>query len=418
MALAGIGGTVFFHHVGHNAADRAGPLPYVTAMAVAALIGAVVALPALRLRGIYLGLATAAFSLGVEQLLFKEFAAPRRIYPATLVVLIGASLAGAVMVYRRQGRRRAALVTVGSVVLIVVAASNHWLQHERWSALFPNGNLQVPRPRLFGVDFKAQDAFLLLLTAVFCVVAVGLVWLRNSAYGRRLTALKNSPAAAATLGMNVVRLKLSVFMLSAAIAALGGCLYAQQLGAVTSGPFSLFESMSLLMLLVVAGAGFVSGGLAAGLLYGAVFVTMQRIFDKLGQDYSAFSGWFAWLAQFTTVLPALIGVGLGRNPAGFLSDAFSSWRPLIARRRPWMIGVLAVEVGLWVLADSELIGNWTFALATAAILILVPRLGAQVWPDGRDGQGRVLEFIGVDSEFTPADLVVINRGLGLFGAES
>ena len=70
--------------------------------------------------------------------------------------------------------------------------------------------------------------------------------------------MKNSPAACATLGMNVVRLKLSVFMMSAAIAGLGGCLFAQEIGAVTSDRFSLFESMTMLMLLVVAGAGYVS----------------------------------------------------------------------------------------------------------------------------------------------------------------
>ncbi len=40
--------------------------------------------------------------------------------------------------------------------------------------------------------------------------------------------------------------------------------------------------MTMLMLLVVAGAGYVSGGLTAGLLYGAVFVALESVFDKLG----------------------------------------------------------------------------------------------------------------------------------------
>ena len=93
------------------------------------------------------------------------------------------------------------------------------------------------------------------------MLGVLMIALRRSAYGRRLTAMKNSPAACATLGMNVVRLKLSVFMISAAIAGLGGCLFAQEIGAVTGDRFSLFESMTMLMLLVVAGAGYVSGGL-------------------------------------------------------------------------------------------------------------------------------------------------------------
>ena len=55
-------------------------------------------------------------------------------------------------------------------------------------------------------------------------LGVGLVALRHSSYGRRLSAMKDSPAACATLGQNPLRLKLSVFMLSAAIILVGGSL--------------------------------------------------------------------------------------------------------------------------------------------------------------------------------------------------
>ena len=151
--------------------------------------------------------------------------------------------------------RGAAIAAVVSGAVIAIAASNSWLQRERWSPIFPNGDLQVPRPRLFGIDFDPQANFLLLLAVVFAILGVLMVALRRSSYGRRLTAMKNSPAACATLGMNVVRMKLSVFMISAAIAGLGGCLFAQEIGAVTSDRFSLFESMTMLMLLVVAGVG-------------------------------------------------------------------------------------------------------------------------------------------------------------------
>src|SRR6202035_2811629 len=78
MAFAGIGGTVFFHHVGHDASSRAGLMAFVIAMLATAVVGAVIALPALRLRGLYLALATAAFSLAVEQVVFKEFTVSRR----------------------------------------------------------------------------------------------------------------------------------------------------------------------------------------------------------------------------------------------------------------------------------------------------------------------------------------------------
>jgi hypothetical protein len=281
---------------------------------------------------------------------------------------------------------------------------------------------------LFGIDFKPQANFLLLLSVVFAALGFLLIVLRRSAYGRRLTAMKNSPAACATLGMNIVRMKVSVFMLSSAVAGLGGCLFAQEIGAVTGGRFSLFESMTMLMLLVVAGAGYVAGGFAAGLLYGAVFVTMQSIFAKLAHDYSAFHGPLLWLAQFTTVLPALIGVGLGRRPSGFLDDAFRSWKRLIRATRPIFVTGVAAELLAWLLAFQRIISNWDFVVVTAALVALLPRIGAALAhpaagaADAADAgplspsvaqDSTPLERIGLDRPFTVEDLRQINIGMGL-----
>ena len=424
MALAGIGGTVLFHHVGRDAADRAGPMAYLIAVVVCALVGAAMALPALRLRGLYLALATAAFSLGVEQLVFKEFAESRRIYPATLVVLAGLGALVTWSVARSRGLRAGTASLAVSSAVIVLAATNGWLQRERWSPIFPNGNLTVPRPRLLGIDFAPQANFLLLLSTVFVAVGLLLVGLRRGAYGRRLTAMKNSPAACATLGMDIVRLKLSVFMLSAAVAGLGGCLYAQQIGSVTADRFSLFESMSLLMLLVVAGAGFVSGGLTAGLLYGAAFVVLQNVLVSVGENQEAFGGSLRWLAQFTAVLPALIGIGLGRNPSGFLSDLFADHRPLFRSVKPVLAAWVAAEVVLWALAVRGTIGNWTFALATIALAWAAPRAAALLRPEayGRPpvaarsspaADGVPLELVGIARPFGDADRHEMERVLDL-----
>jgi branched-chain amino acid transport system permease protein len=319
------------------------------------------------------------------------------------------------VIFRRRGLRVASVSFAIAAAVLAAAASNGWLQKERWSAIFPNGDLQVPRPRLFGIDFQPQANFLILLTVVFAVLALLLVRLRRSAYGRRITAMKNSPAACATLGMNLVRMKLSVFMLSAAIAGLGGCLFAQEIGAVTSDRFSLFESMTMLMLLVVAGAGYVSGGFVAGLLYGGVFVAMQAVLVRLAQDYHAFHGWLLWLAQFTTVLPALIGVGLGRNPAGFLDDAFRSWRVLISRTLPLFLGGVVVEAVLWLLALRHTIDNWTFVLVTAVVVVGLPQAGAAI-NRTRAATHKTddvpLELVGIERPFTADDLRVIGRALG------
>ena len=164
MAFAGIGGTVFYHHVGHDATSRAGVMAFVIAMVATALVGAVIALPALRLRGLYLALATAAFSLAVEQMLFNEYTVSppdlsRHADPARSRVG-SARCTGRSSRYRVRGASIAVVVSGGDRG---VAATNSWLQHERWSPIFPNGDLQVPRPRLLGIDFDPQHNFLLLL---------------------------------------------------------------------------------------------------------------------------------------------------------------------------------------------------------------------------------------------------------------
>ena len=100
----------------------------------------------------------------------------------------------------------------------------------------------------------------------------------------------DSPAASATLGQSMVTLKLSVFMLSAAIAGVGGALMTAQIGSANLDRFDIFLSLSLLMLTVVAGIGYVSGALMGGLLFGVFFVALQSTFDKLGADYPDFEG--------------------------------------------------------------------------------------------------------------------------------
>jgi branched-chain amino acid transport system permease protein len=420
MALAGIGGTVFFHHVGHDATSRAGVMAFVIAMVATAAVGAVIALPALRLRGLYLALATAAFSLGVEQLVFKEFTAQRRIYPITVTLLSIFGITAIFYASRARGWFGGLIAACGAGVALLVAATNSWLRHERWSAIFPNGNLQVPRPRFLGIDFAPQTTFLMLLTVTFAVIGVLLISLRRSSYGRRLTAMKNSPAACATLGMSVLRLKLSVFMLSAAIAGLGGCLYAQQVGAVTADRFNLFQSMTLLMLLVVAGTGYVSGGLTAGLLYGAVFVVLSNVLTKIGTEITSLHRPTAWLVSFTVVLPALIGIGLGRNPSGFLADAFGPWGELIRRAKPALACGIAIELAAWFLAFEHTINNWTFAIVTAVLVVVLPRLGVLTTRPRRrpTPETTPLELLGIDRPFTVSDVAALDDALGFAGSSS
>ena len=72
--------------------------------------------------------------------------------------------------------------------------------------------------------------------------------------------------------------------------------------------------------------------------------------------------------RFTALLPALIGIGLGRNPSGFLSDFFAEYGPLIRRVKPVLFAGIAAELLLWILAFTHTINNWVFALVSLVLV--------------------------------------------------
>jgi hypothetical protein len=198
--------------------------------------------------------------------------------------------------------------------------------------------------------------------------------------------MKDSPAAAATLGQNLVKLKLSVFMLSAAIAALGGILLSAQSGSVNANTFIIFVSLALVMLTVVGGIGNVAGALMGGILAGAAFQALTSTFQNLSVDHGG-GGFWSVLANLSLVAPALIGVSLGRNPSGAVPDIVAGYRPLWQVKWVLALGIVA-ELTAYLLVVAKVFGNWWLVLATAAIAIATPALARAVRPDAfRPGAG-------------------------------
>jgi branched-chain amino acid transport system permease protein len=378
-------GAIVVHHYGVSGSGggaRSTLGGYLLAAVVCAVIGALVALPSLRLRGLYLALSTLAFGVFVSNMVLRE-------------------------------------ITDRKLPLL----------HTRFS-IFPSGNLTVPRPKIGPLDLAAMPTFLMAMTVLFAVVGVGLVALRHSSYGRRLTALKDSPAASATLGQSPVALKLSVFMLSAAIAGVGGALMTSQLGSANLDRYDIFLSLSLLMLTVVSGIGYVSGALFGGILFGVAFVALQNTFDKLGVDYPDAEGLFDFLARFTTVLPALIGVSMGRNPTGAVEQIVVEFGAL-RRARPVLVAGCAAVAVAYLLARNDSISNWWFVVIVGLVIVAMPLAAKRLAPasptvavatagasastsTSADGSGQLpLELVGVARPFEPADRDMLDRELGL-----
>jgi len=337
------------------------------AAVVTALVGAVIALPALRLRGLYLALATMAFGVFVSRMVLTE-RNERDIFGLKFTI-------------------------------------------------FTAGQLTIPKPKIGPFDVNSPDAFLFLCAGLFAIIGIGMVYLRHSGYGRRLAAMKDSPAASATLGMSVVRLKLSIFMMSAAIAGIGGVMMAAQIGTVNSDRFDILLSLSLMMITVVGGIGYISGALFAGLFLIAFVQMLDLTLKKFAVDYSSLEAIFLFFVSAVTVLPATIGITMGKNPSGAVSDIVNGLDQ-IKQSKSLVITLVGLEAAIWALTATDVITNWHFVILTMINLFIVPVVGGKVLlARAMRGVPKPVppELIGIDRPFTSDDLAEMDRALDLEG---
>ncbi len=223
----------------------------------------------------------------------------------------------------RLGDLYLALATLAFAELV----QNLFFQLERINN-FDSG-VRVPRPVLGPVNFGDDRAFYYLLVVAFLVVALLVLNLQRSTTGMALDALRSSEAAAATVGVGIVRAKLAAFGVSAFIAALGGGFYVTY--ARIAQPAQAFNALLgavWLAVVVTWGVRSVGGALAAGL---ALAVLPQLFSEHLS------GGWL----EVPTVLFGLGAIALAREPRGVLVQVAERRRERRAARarRPAVAGV-------------------------------------------------------------------------------
>jgi branched-chain amino acid transport system permease protein len=268
ITFAGVGAWIFMEwapHIGSIAGLLAAAL-------VAVPFGVLMALPALRLQGLYLALASMAFARMAEFLFFPQ---PE--------------------VFGFAGKPIPPIEILGV-------------------------NFSEPFD-IFGIHFGEDVGTLFFITFLLGVVGVLVVWLRRSRFGYRLSALGDSPVACATLGINATVTKMFAFGLSAAIAAFGGALLGVFQGTANVQDFAMLNGLAYLLLLVVGGVAVVSGAVMGGLLLQS-FTWLTEIFPNVTV--------FTWLMR---VGPGLAGIGIGRQPSGVIPTVSEDVRHQRAAKR-------------------------------------------------------------------------------------
>jgi branched-chain amino acid transport system permease protein len=189
-------------------------VPWVASVAIAVLIttacGIVVGLPALRMTGIYLAIATLAFAVIIQEVF------------------------------------------------------------TRWEAVTGGfSGMAVDKPVIFGVRFADEASFYYLCAALLALTLLLTRNLLRSSTGRAWVAIRDSEIAAQSMGVQLPLYKSFAFGYSAALMGLAGALFAHKIAYLAPDIFSILFSIQLLLLVIVGGLGSLHGA-----VLGAIFVAL------------------------------------------------------------------------------------------------------------------------------------------------
>jgi len=185
---------------------------------MAAAIGALVGIPSLRIKGIYLAIATLAAQLIIEWL----------------------------------------------------------INHVEWISGGAQASVMIPRPTVFGTQLKSEAqiyCFLMFFVVLALVATLNLV---RSRIGRAFIAIRDQDIAAEIIGINIFRYKLYAFAISSFFAGVTGVLESYYLGIANYEQFQIDVSIDYLAMVIIGGLGSVLGS-----VLGAAFVTLLPIVTRL-----------------------------------------------------------------------------------------------------------------------------------------
>jgi branched-chain amino acid transport system permease protein len=209
-----------------------------------------------------------------------------------------------------------------------------------WSSL--TGGLGVGRPpatlELFGYDIGAADAsftrdqkrywFMVLLLVIFALAARNLA---RSKVGRAFTAIRDRDIAAGVIGVNLARYKTIAFAISSFYAGCAGALLYTLIGFIDPGSFSLVLSVQYIAMVLIGGAGTVSGAIL-GAFFITLLPTLTRQLQPLFPFISTASDKMPNIFQLQTILYGALIIGfLIFEPRGL----FGIWHRIRSYWKTW-----------------------------------------------------------------------------------
>lgn len=147
-----------------------------------------------------------------------------------------------------------AFVTLSFTTLVFLI-----LRNEEWLTKGVYGITGIPRPNVLGWSTQMPVDFYFFCLGVLALVSAATWWLIRSPWGRAFTALRENPIRASSLGVDTRRYTLMAFAIGSALGGIAGVLYAPLVQFIEPTAFALGLSFSLLLMVIVGGAGYFLG---------------------------------------------------------------------------------------------------------------------------------------------------------------
>jgi len=195
-----------------------------------------------------------------------------------------------------------AIVTLGFGEIIRLVLEN-WNEF----SFGPSGIANIPRPGLFGIQLSLGQAtiylyFLMILLALGTIFVVRR--LQDSRIGRAWIALREDEVACQSMGIDKTRTKLSAFAMGATWAGMAGVVFAAKTTFINPASFTLWESITILCVVVLGGMGSV-----IGVIFGALTLILLPEYLRVFSEYRLL------------VFGAVLVVMMVFRPGGIVSQA-------------------------------------------------------------------------------------------------
>jgi sulfate-transporting ATPase len=245
-------------------------------------------------------------------------------FPVAVAVGVLLTMLVGIIVALPALRVRGVSLAVTTLALGVVI-TNLFLSNPAYTGGLFQGTV-IPAPSLFGwhLDSVAHpQRYGLVCVVAFAVAALGVANLRRGRTGRCLIAVRDNERAAATMGVRVTASKIYAFAIAAGLAALGGSVVAFRYPRLDYSGFDLLGNINALLFVSIGGIGWIGGAIMS-----AVTSTAGMLNFVLSQMFNT-AGWYLAVAAALLVITVILNPD---GVAGEMSAAFSRVDQLIRSR--------------------------------------------------------------------------------------